>query len=218
MHPFILLITFAAGVGLVFGARKIRKIRDDQFFRYTVATVLLSNSFVAYAFYASGGLMVLPFQLCDLALFAVVYSLVKRNRFIVELAFIWGLGASLQAVLTPDIHDPFPPFGALSFYIGHCGVVLSAIYLSVRGYVKMTPISVWRVWGWTNVYLMFVGVLNWQLGTNFGYLARKPSHSSIIDFLGPWPYYILSMELIALGAFFLCYFFNQMIGSKETES
>ena len=61
------------------------------------------------------------------------------------------------------------------------------------------------------------GLLNWQLGTNFGFLARKPVHPSILDYLGPWPYYILVCEGLAPALFGLCYGVARLVehGTRE---
>ncbi|GAE48250.1 hypothetical protein JCM21738_5338 [Mesobacillus boroniphilus JCM 21738] len=37
------------------------------------------------------------------------------------------------------------------------------------------------------------------------YISEKPVNPSLIDYLGPWPWYILSLEAIALGTFFILY-------------
>ncbi|MBM3790173.1 MAG: TIGR02206 family membrane protein, partial [Acidobacteria bacterium] len=47
------------------------------------------------------------------------------------------------------------------------------------------------------------GSLDMIFGWNYGYLRRPPSQPSLLDYLGPWPWYILSLELIALCIFIL---------------
>jgi uncharacterized membrane protein YwaF len=54
-----------------------------------------------------------------------------------------------------------------------------------------------------NGYALTVGVVDGITGWNYGYLCRKPAETSLLDWLGPWPWYLLSLECIALGTFFL---------------
>jgi len=121
------------------------------------------------------------------------------------------LAGSSQAVFTPDLREGFPTFPWATFFLGHCSVIMSAAYLVVRGRVRLTMASAWRVWGVSNGYLVVAGLVNWRLGTNFGYLAHKPFQPSLLDYLGPWPFYILAMELIALMLFCLCVAINRLI-------
>jgi uncharacterized membrane protein YwaF len=50
-------------------------------------------------------------------------------------------------------------------------------------------------------YATVIAPLNWLLGTNFLYLRHKPYGASLIDYLGPWPWYIASLALIAIVSF-----------------
>lgn len=54
-----------------------------------------------------------------------------------------------------------------------------------------------------NIYGLIVGSINALTGWNYGYLCRKPAEPSLLDFLGPWPWYLLSLEFIALATFLL---------------
>jgi hypothetical integral membrane protein (TIGR02206 family) len=141
--------------------------------------------------------------LCDLALLATVWALVSLRPLVCEVAYFWGLAGSLQAVLTPDLQQAFPDYWWVKFFISHCGVVLSAVYLAVTGRIQPTQRTVWKLFGMTNLYALTVGGVNWLFGTNFGYLAHKPAQPSLLDAFGPWPYYIVGMELAALASFYL---------------
>ncbi|OGB92996.1 MAG: hypothetical protein A2Z31_07800 [candidate division NC10 bacterium RBG_16_65_8] len=211
-HKTVLAFAVAAALALVTGVRAIRRIRDDRPIRYTATVVLALIGGVAWVRNYLEGLILFPFHLCDVALVAMVWALIwPTHRLVSELAFFWGLTGNVQAVLTPDLAQAFPSFRWISFFLLHCGVMLSAVYLAVRGHLVLRPASIRRAWFATNAYAAVAGFLNWQLGANFGFLARKPVNPSILDYLGPWPYYILACEGIALALFALCYGFARVV-------
>ena len=203
-HQAVLAATAVIAVALVLTRRHLRQT-NDRWARRVMAAGLVGNELAAWGIAAAQGHVRVPLQLCDLALFVTAWALVKPTRPIAEVAYFWGLGGSLQAVLTPDLIDPFPSYWWLKFFLGHCGVVLSAVYLGVTGRVQPTQRSIWRMWLLTNVYAGAVGIVNGLCGTNYGYLARKPMQPSMLDSLGPWPYYILGMEVLALLSFYFYY-------------
>jgi len=196
---------------LVANTKRLRTLRTDAVVRRVLALVLVGNEVGSWGVAVSQGWWGLPCQLCDLAVFLMAWVLLGRRRLIGELAVLWGLAGSLQAVLTPDLSAGFPSYPWIQFFLGHGAVVLSAVYLVVRGRVTLTGRSVWRVWLISNVYVVIAGLLNWRLATNFGYLASKPLHPSLLDWLGPWPWYLVGMEVLALGLFFCCVGFNRVV-------
>jgi uncharacterized membrane protein YwaF len=48
-----------------------------------------------------------------------------------------------------------------------------------------------------------VGAVDAVFGWNYGYLCRTPAGASLLNYLGPWPWYIASVTAIATGAFWL---------------
>lgn len=204
-HLGALLATLLGVVALILTRERLRH-GDDRRPRQMVAFGLVANELMSWPIsVAAYGHVRVPLQLCDLALVLTAWALVSLRPRVSELAYFWGLAGSLQAVLTPDLREPFPTYWWLKFFLGHCGVVLSVVYLALSGRVQASPRSIWRVWGWTNVYAVFAGLMNWGLGTNFGYLAHKPSQPSLLDYFGPWPFYIVALEVAALISFALYY-------------
>jgi len=63
------------------------------------------------------------------------------------------------------------------------------------------------LWAWliTNAYAAAVFPVNVLLDTNYLYIMRKPATPSLLDVLGPWPWYLLPLDAVALGVLFLCY-------------
>jgi hypothetical integral membrane protein (TIGR02206 family) len=45
--------------------------------------------------------------------------------------------------------------------------------------------------------------LNASAGTNYGFLNRKPGTRSLLDLLGPWPWYLIPETVLVLGVWAL---------------
>ena len=203
-HLAILFALTLAAVGLVLGRRSSAR-RNDRRVRQLLAALLAGNELFSWVIAAVQGQMRIPLQLCDVALWLIVWALLGGGRPARELAYFWGVAGSVQAVLTPDVRAALTSYWTVKFFLGHGGIILSAVYLAVTGRIRPTHRSVWLAWGWTNVYAVTVGYLNGLFGTNYGFLAHKPTQPSLLDYFGPWPYYILVMEVAALLSFYLCY-------------
>ncbi|MET1013155.1 MAG: TIGR02206 family membrane protein, partial [Paenisporosarcina sp.] len=54
-----------------------------------------------------------------------------------------------------------------------------------------------------NILLPIVFMMNVFVNGNYMFLQRKPVNGSLLDFLGPYPWYILSLELVAFAMFFI---------------
>ena len=63
--------------------------------------------------------------------------------------------------------------------------------------------SWWRVLVATNAYAAVVAAFNAAFGTNYMYLRQKPESGSLLDLLGPWPWYVLGGEVVAALLLFL---------------
>ena len=54
-----------------------------------------------------------------------------------------------------------------------------------------------RVAGLTVAYAALVGFVDAVTGADYMYLRSKPPSATLLDFLGPWPWYILSAAVLA---------------------
>ena len=143
----------------------------------------------------------LPMHLCDWASFAVIIALVWRGQLAYELAYLWGLSGTFQAVLTPDLTETFPNPFFIGFFVDHCGIIVSVLFLTWGLAMRPKPGAVLRACAWSQVYLVCAGGINWLFHTNFGYLSAKPKNGSLLDYFGPWPWYILTLEAMTFVFF-----------------
>src|SRR2546426_2799271 len=143
----------------------------------------------------------LPVQLCDVGGFVAAAALIWRQLLVVEVAFFWGLGGTLQALLTPDLRDPFPTFPYLQFYATHDLVVLAALFLIVGLGLHPRPGSVRRIFLLTLVFTAAIAIVDLVTGGNYMYLRRVPAEGSFLSFMGPWPWDIAGGGVVALILF-----------------
>ncbi|MBI1294609.1 TIGR02206 family membrane protein [bacterium] len=172
-------------------------------FRYGLATLLLVNEMSWHVWHWVNGQWtvqtMLPLHLCSVLVFGSAIMLVTRHYGIFEFAYFMGIAGALQALFTPDltIHG-FPHYRFWQTYISHGGIVLAALFMVIVVGYRPTWRSLWHVLIGMNVYLAFVGIVNWLLGSNYMFIAHKPETASLLDVLGPWPWYILSLEALGM--------------------
>jgi len=180
-----------------------RPSRSRAAFRYGVAAVLLGNEALWYVWHyltRQGDLQtLLPFHLCSVLVYVGAAALITLDQTLFEFLYYLGIMGALQALLTPNIGAfGFPHIRFLSTFISHGLIFAAPIYLAVVEGLRPTWTGLWRVFARTNVYMAFVGVVNWLVGGNYLYIAHKPETATALDCLGPWPYYIAGMEAVGL--------------------
>ncbi len=147
----------------------------------------------------------LPLHLCDVAALAGATALVFHWRQGGELLYFWGLAGTLNGAITPALKFDFPHPAFLAFFLLHGGVIVAAIYWVAGRRQWPQPGAVTRAMLWSTAYVTLAGTVNWLSGTNFGFLAHKPDTASLFDVLGPWPWYVAVLFLVATALFSLLY-------------
>jgi hypothetical integral membrane protein (TIGR02206 family) len=141
----------------------------------------------------------LPLDLCDVVEWVTVWALLGARPWALEVAWFLGLAGSGMALLTPDVGTELGSWSALQFFAAHGGVVAAVLFLAGAGALRPRPGAWWRVFVALNAYAAAVGLFDARFGTNYMYLREKPSSATLLDLLGPWPWYILAAQPIALA-------------------
>lgn len=145
----------------------------------------------------------LPCQLCDVAALLGAAALWFRHQRLAELVWFWGLAGTMNGLITPALSESFPSLRFLSFFALHGGVVIAAVYLVAGLGLRPQPGALWRAIGWLQVYLLMAVLVNFLTGANYGFLREKPAQATLLDVMGPWPWYIIGLEILALILFTL---------------
>ena len=143
----------------------------------------------------------MPLELCSISLAMTIILLWTGNKHVYDFVFYAGIGGALQAVATPVLDMGFPHFRYFHFFYTHIGIVITALYFTwVKGY-RPTFKGIIKTMVALNVLLPIVFAINVFLQGNYMFLRMKPANGSILDFLGPYPWYILSLEVVAFSTF-----------------
>jgi hypothetical integral membrane protein (TIGR02206 family) len=199
-----------------------------RWFRISLAIILLANESMWHIWNLVTGQWtiqtMLPLHLCSVFVFLSAFMLLSGNYNVYEFAYFLGIGGALQPILTPDLGIyAFPHFRFFQVFLSHGGIVTAAIFMTVVEGYRPT----WKSLGKTivnmNVYMVTVGIINYLIGSNYLFIAHKPETASLIDVLGPWPWYLLALEGIGLVLFTLLYvpfairdFSRRRISASET--
>lgn len=209
-HNAALVLTVALPLALAWIVRRKRSEALSRGVCLSLAAVLTIN-FLGYPIYlrffpSEAGGHWLPMQLCDWALVATVVALLRRTVRWFELAYFWGLAATLQAIVTPNLDVGFPSVRFISFFVAHCGIVVSVLFLLLAFGLRPRAWSLVRVWLWSQLFLGSALIANALTGANYGFLSHKPTRASLLDFLSDQPVvYVIQLELLAILFFALLY-------------
>jgi len=157
----------------------------------------------------------LPLELCSLSMMVTIILLWTGNRYLYQFVLFAGIGGAIQAMLTPVMNWGFPHFRYFHFFYTHIGIIVTPLYFSwIKGY-RPTLRGIGGTMLALNSLLPIIWLINAQFGGNYMFLRQKPASGSFLDFLGPYPWYIVSMEIMALGVFFIIWILLRVNVTKK---
>jgi len=145
----------------------------------------------------------LPFHLCDFAIFVAAFALLTRRPGAVELVWFWALTGTLLAIVMPAVSGSFPDWRWTLYFAMHGGVVAAAVVLVLGCGIHPRAGAPRRAFGWTVAYTGVVAAVDLVSGANFLWLRAKPPQPTLLDWLGPWPVYLVAAGAIGLAGFHL---------------
>ncbi len=163
----------------------------------------------------------LPLHLCTIFVWLSIWMLATKNYFIFEMTYFLGISAAIQPLLTSEVGAyGFPHFYSFQIFISHGGIITAAVFMASMEGFRPTWSSIRRVAIWSNVYLLIVTIVNVAIGSNYLYTLHKPHIPTLFDHFGPWPWYLVGAELVALVIFLILYspyIINDLFYRGDTE-
>jgi hypothetical integral membrane protein (TIGR02206 family) len=202
-HLSVLVLAAAGAVGLPVLVRRRPRLGPSV---RTGLTVMLAGFTIAYvrAIASEGPVSVwdlVPLHLCDFLILVAAFALVTLHPAACELLYFWAGTGALLATLTPDLRQGWPDWRFVVYFGLHVTVVVSAAVIVFGLGRRPRPGGALRALLLTNAYAAVVAVVDLVWGMNFLYLREKPWAPTPLDWLGPWPVYILAVEVLALVLF-----------------
>lgn len=159
----------------------------------------------------------LPLHLCEAGCFLVAAALWWRLRFAFEMSYFWGLGGTMPGLLSPSIPGHFPEPVYFQYYAQHGLLVLGAFYLVIALGMRPARRAVMRVTVATAVYAVAVGIVDYITDGNYLFLRDLPPTKTALDYMGPWPWYIVTLTIASIVVFNLLYLPFARSGSSRME-
>jgi hypothetical integral membrane protein (TIGR02206 family) len=132
------------------------------------------------------------------------------------------MAGTLQGLITPMLYFDWTSPEYWGFFIQHGGVPIAGIMLVFGMGLYPEPGAVRRATLWGLLYLTIAGLGNWLIASlfpgthpNYGFVAAKPGVGSLLDYFGPWPWYLATLPVIAVICFnLLCLPWRKCGGSS----
>jgi hypothetical integral membrane protein (TIGR02206 family) len=195
-------------------------------FRTTLAVTLLISQagFILWLLYIgeASWKTALPLHMCSLFIVLSALMLFFRSYAIYEFSYFLGTGGALYALITPDIGMyNFPHFLPVQTMIAHGSLLLAQIYMTAVEGFRPTFRSLWKVYAGVLVYSGIVIVINTFIESNYLFFSYKPDFPTLLDVMGPWPWYILGIQVIGAITCLLLYLpfhVHDLISSKRSNT
>ena len=141
----------------------------------------------------------LPLHLCGISsLIACFILFIKKNNVLFEFLFYAGIIGGIQAFLTPQINNfDGSNFEYIDYYFSHAAIIIVPIYMYTFLNYKLSKYSWLKVLLPLNILLALIMPLNFQINSNYMYLAYPPAVDNPL-IIGDWPFYIIYWEFIIL--------------------
>jgi len=203
---FFYIFGYGGLAALILYLPKLFKLDIDKFAKISGYFILVEKTvelIYRYIVFKEPFLNLLPLNMCNYTMILAAFMMIFRSKKIFNVVYFWSIGAIL-AIATPDIRIAFPNYSNISFFLTHYYIYFAMFYGLIHFKFSITFDSLKKSFIYINGIMLVLFPLNFLLNTNYMFLKKKPI-SSPMDFLGPWPFYIISLEIVMIIFFTLMY-------------
>lgn len=204
---FHLVVAFACITAAIVACRigiRTRRTRFEPWFRRCWTAFIVTVEIIAYWWWTRPEHFdwgwTLPLHLCSIVVWIAPIALLGPWRIPQALLYFLGLGLCFQGLVSPLRQDGLTAAPFWFFWLNHLAICGSAVYLvAVLGF-RPTGRDFLTALVAGLSYIALVLPLNIAFGWNYGAMGRDlPGTQGVVGKLGPWPWRIGPMFLIALA-------------------
>lgn len=193
-----------AGI-LVVAARRVNGQPLEMVLRRVIGLVYGVVALVYFAYILRSDRVVydetLPFHFTDVLRVITPLSIATGDDRAVSLSFYWGFILNSMAILSPDAAWVADRRVQETAYWGfHWGAIIVPIMMTFGFGYRPTWQAFYKVIPFTIGWSALASVANVVTGGNYTFTARKPRGASALDYLGPWPVYIIAGSSLIVSA------------------
>ena len=208
-HLIGVLATLIPGLLMIAWAKRSQSEKVDYWMRIIIAWIIVFFFFAMRISRMIDGTFSiqedLPLHLCGFSSILIPFMLFNKNFKLYETMYFWGVGGATQSLLTPTVQDPFPSFYYWEFFFTHSFIIIGVLHATIMFKYRPTMKGLFRTYWITFAMLFPMGLVNWAIGANYFFIAHKPETASLLDIMGPWPFYLFPLSLVALTIFLIIY-------------
>lgn len=220
-HFTIIAMLFLVSTAIFLNREKMKKEKEKWRkieIGIAISLIMIESTYHLWM-YINGTWIVshaIPLELCSISLILSVILLLTRKKVVYEILLFTALLGASQAIFTPLLNFDFPHFRFFHFFYTHLMTIWVVFYFTwVRGY-RPTIYSVLKLFIFLNVLMPIIMLINKTVDGNYMFLSHKPNGASLLDLLGPYPWYIVSMEgMLIVLSLLLWLIFRRKSGDRH---
>lgn len=219
-HLLPIIMAIFGGFLFITYSKKYTHIKQQQL-RLNMLAIFVSLTVVIFHCYkiSLGNYQVstdLPLYLCSLLAIIIPIFTYFRKFWMYEILVFWIIAGTLQGVITPDISEGFPSYDYFRYWVVHLGLLTIIFYATYVFNMRPKFKSIFKSFFALQVYVVFMVIINWILNANYFYLNEKPQSTSVLDYFGEWPWYIIIVQLIIIPYFMVIYLPFYLVSQNKT--
>lgn len=211
-HNTAMVVTLIIAIAVTGYARSKPNEKGLRAVRFTMGALLLIAvaldpvlTLVRYGLTDQGWTLVqdnsLPFYLCDVVSIILALALFTKNQRLAEIGYLWGLAGTLQGLIMPTLYFDYQEIEFYIFFLQHGGAPIAAVFLVWGLALAPEKGAFRRSICWSLGFLAIVLMINGIIGENYSFLCAKPGAGTFFDYMGPWPYYLITLQGISYTLF-----------------